>query len=123
MFLGMTKKEIDRKLRDIIIFAGIRQFIDAPLFTYSQGMKLRLGFSVAIHSNPDILLLDENFSVGDEKFKKKCRDIIKKFRKQKMTLLIASHWKQFIDQNCERIITLKNGKIIKDIHPGLKTKS
>jgi len=77
MFLGMTKKEIDRKLRDMIIFAGIRQFIDAPLFTYSQGMKLRLGFSVATHSNPDILLLDENFSVGDEKFKKNAEILLK----------------------------------------------
>jgi ABC-type polysaccharide/polyol phosphate transport system ATPase subunit len=115
MFIGMTKKEIDRKLKDIVAFAGIRQFIDATFFTYSQGMKLRLGFSVAIHSNPDILLLDENFSVGDAKFGKKSADIIKKFRKQKKTMLIASHWRPFIEQNCERIITLKEGKIISNL--------
>jgi len=116
MFLGMAKKEIDRKLKAIIAFAGIRQFIDTPFFTYSQGMKLRLGFSVATHSNPDILLLDENFSVGDEKFGKKSRDVIKQFRKQKKTILIASHWKDFIKQNCKRIITLEEGRIINDTH-------
>lgn len=114
MFLGMTKKEIDKKLKSIIAFAGIRQFIDAPFFTYSQGMKLRLGFSVAIHSNPDILLLDENFAVGDNKFGKKSEDVINKFKKQRKTILIASHWKPFIKQNCERIIVLKNGKILND---------
>jgi ABC-2 type transport system ATP-binding protein len=116
MFLGLTKKEVDKKLDSIIAFAGVRQFIDAPFFTYSQGMKLRLGFSAAIHSDPDILLLDENFSVGDDKFKKKCIDTIKKFKKQKKTILIVSQWKLFVKQNCRRIITFKRGKIVSDTH-------
>ena len=114
MFLGMSKKEIDKKLRAIVSFAGIRQFIDTPFFTYSEGMKLRLGFSVAVHCNPDILLLDENFSVGDEKFRKKCVKAIKRFRKQKKTILIASHWKPFLQKNCGRIITLNEGRIIRN---------
>jgi ABC-type polysaccharide/polyol phosphate transport system ATPase subunit len=112
MFLGMTKKEIDKKLKAIIRFAGIRQFIDAPFFTYSQGMKLRLGFSVAIYSNPDVLLIDENFAVGDAKFGKKSGNAIKKFRKQGKTILFASHWKDFVRKNSERVITLKEGRII-----------
>lgn len=113
LFLGMTKKEINHKLKEIIAYAGVRQFIDAPFFTYSQGMKLRLGFSVAVHSNPDILLLDENFAVGDEVFERKSEHTIKMFRKQKKTILIASHWKSFIKENCQRIIILKNGKVEK----------
>jgi ABC-type polysaccharide/polyol phosphate transport system ATPase subunit len=115
MFIGMRKKEINRKLKAIISFAGIRQFIDAPFFTYSQGMKLRLGFSVAVHSNPDILLLDENLSVGDEEFGIKSRDAIRQFRKQKKTILIASHWRYFVKQNCKRIIILNEGEIKSDL--------
>jgi len=115
MFLGMTKNEIDKKLKSIIRFAGIRQFIDAPFFTYSQGMKLRLGFSVAIHSNPDILLIDENFAVGDAKFGKKSSNAIKKFRKQGKTILFASHWKDFVRKNSERVVTLKEGKIVSNL--------
>jgi ABC-2 type transport system ATP-binding protein len=114
MFLGMTKKEIDTKLKAIISYAGIRQFIDAPFFTYSEGMKLRLGFSVAVHSSPSILLLDENFSVGDERFRKKCIDTIKRFKKQKKTILIASHWTGFLRQNCKRLVVLKEGRLFKD---------
>jgi ABC-type polysaccharide/polyol phosphate transport system ATPase subunit len=115
MFLGMAKKEIDKKLKAIIRFAGIRQFIDAPFFTYSQGMKLRLGFSVAIYSNPDVLLIDENFAVGDAKFGKKSGNAIKGFRKQGKTILFASHWKDFVRKNSERVITLKEGRVISNL--------
>lgn len=71
MLLGMSKQEISKKLDHIIRFADIKQFIDTPLFTYSEGMKLRLGFSIATHSNPDILILDEGISAGDVSFQKK----------------------------------------------------
>jgi len=113
MLIGMSKREIDAKLKPIISFAGIRQFIDAPLFTYSEGMKLRLGFSIAVHTNPDILLLDENFSVGDEKFRLKSLNVLKKFKRQGKTILIVSHWKEFIHNNCKKIFTLNKGRLIK----------
>ena len=79
MLLGLRKNEIDHKLKNIIKFADIGQFIDAPLFTYSEGMKLRLGFSVAVKADPDILLLDEGFSVGDTDFQNKSHAKIQGF--------------------------------------------
>jgi len=114
LLLGMSKKNIDHKIKSIITFADVRQFIDAPLFTYSQGMKLRLGFSVAIHSDPDIIILDEGIGVGDDKFRTKTRKKIVDLFKSHKTVLVASHWLDFIKQNCTRIVTMENGKIIRN---------
>jgi ABC-type polysaccharide/polyol phosphate transport system ATPase subunit len=112
MLLGMTKRDITKKLHAIIQFADIKQFIDAPMFTYSNGMILRLGFSVAAYSNPDILIMDENFAVGDESFRKKTIAKIIDFRQHHKTILIASHWIDFIKHNTDRYISLRKGSII-----------
>jgi len=112
--LGLSKKEIDYKLDRIISFADIKQFIDAPLFTYSSGMKLRLGFAVSIYADPDILLLDENMVVGDTTFQHKSQREINKFAEQGKTILIVSHWFDFIKKTCNRIVILDRGKIVGD---------
>lgn len=110
LLIGMSKKEISKKYKKIIAFADIGAFIDAPLYTYSSGMILRLGFSVAIHSDPDILLLDEGIVVGDENFQKKVNAHIQMIFKQKKTMIIVSHWKEFLEKNCTRIITINDLK-------------
>jgi ABC-type polysaccharide/polyol phosphate transport system ATPase subunit len=114
MILGLTKQEINSKMNDIIEFADIRQFIDAPLFTYSSGMILRLGFAIAVHTNPDILILDEGLNVGDKYFQKKTFLKIKTFVQQKKTLLTVTHDMGFIKKYCDRVILLNKGKINRD---------
>lgn len=114
MFLGMNKCDITNKLDRIIRFADIKQFIDAPLYTYSDGMKLRLGFSIAIHANPDILMLDEGLSVGDVDFQIKSWKIIQEFFRKKKTVLIASHMLEYIQKTCQRVIIMEKGTIAED---------
>lgn len=111
MLLGMQKREIQQKLQDIIEFADIHQFIDTPVFTYSSGMMLRLSFSIAVHTDPDILILDENLSVGDKDFQTKSKKVIERFFKKGKTIVIASHWIDYLKHNCSRIIWLDNGRI------------
>jgi ABC-type polysaccharide/polyol phosphate transport system ATPase subunit len=112
--LGMGKQQIDSKLNEIISYANIGKFIDAPLFTYSSGMKLRVGFSVAVHSDPDILILDENISVGDEDFKRISFNTVQQLVKMGKTLIFASHDLDFIRAYCNRAILLFKGKIMND---------
>lgn len=114
LLLGMSKIELHKGFKDIVKFADIGNFIDAPLYTYSEGMKLRLGFSVAVHTNPDILVLDENLSIGDKNFQKKSGDKIQEFFKLGKTIIIVSHNMRFLKENCERVIWLDHGKIVKD---------
>jgi len=114
LIIGMKKKEINHKINKIINFTDIKQFIDTPFFTFSQGMKLRLGFSIALFSNPDILLLDENFAVGDADFQKKTKKKIKEFKNKKKTIIIVSQWKKFLQDNCNRFISINNGTIKSD---------
>jgi ABC-type polysaccharide/polyol phosphate transport system ATPase subunit len=114
MILGMTKKEVLAKMTKIIDFADIGNFIEEPIFTYSKGMKLRLGFSIAINSDPDIFLLDEMIAVGDEEFKIKTAKKVDSFLKQGKVVVIASHLIDFIGLSCKRIIWLEKGKIMAD---------
>lgn len=113
MLLGMRKEEIRRKLQQIIDFADIGQFIDTPMFTYSAGMKLRLGFAVAVHADPDILILDEGVGVGDEEFVHKSQFMIQEFFLMQKTLLVVTHWLDFIRANCSRIVLLTAGNLQK----------
>ncbi len=113
LVIGMSRNEVKKKLSQIIAFADIDKFIDTPLYSYSQGMKLRLGFSVAIHSNPDILILDEAIGVGDEDFLEKITEEIHDLYKQKKTLIMVSHGLDFLEKNCHKIIWIENGKIKK----------
>lgn len=111
MLLGMSKEEIKKKFTQIVNFSGLGKFIDAPFYTYSSGMALRLGFSIAIHSNFDIVLIDEIMSVGDQDFQKKSyRAIQESFRKEK-TLIYVSHYLPLITKLCSKTYWLENGEI------------
>lgn len=104
LLLGMSKKEIKNNFASIVDFAGIGDFITAPLYTYSSGMKLRLGFSIAIHAQPDILLLDEVMAMGDEEFQKKSAAALERLFQSGVTVLMVSHFVDYLTEHCNRII-------------------
>lgn len=110
MLLGMSKGEIGENFDKIVEFSGLRKFIDVPLHTYSGGMKLRLGFSIAIHSNPDILLIDEVLAVGDQEFRKKSYQVMQNFFKKGKTIIYISHHLPTISKLCPKTIWLERGK-------------
>jgi lipopolysaccharide transport system ATP-binding protein len=110
--LGMTKEEVDEKFDDIIEFADIGDFIDAPLKFYSSGMFVRLGFAVAVHCEPDILLVDELLAVGDIEFRAKCYKRIDEI-KNKTTVVIVSHMPETLSRLCEEALLLDGGRKIK----------
>ena len=109
--LGMKKKEISRKFNDIVEFSELQRFIDMPVKSYSSGMYMRLGFSIAVNVNPDILLVDEVLAVGDQAFQSKCYKVIYDFVRRGKTIIIVSHDLETISDLCKRVIFLKNGKI------------
>jgi ABC-type polysaccharide/polyol phosphate transport system ATPase subunit len=111
MLLGMKREEIARKLTSIIQFSDISQFIDTPLFTYSQGMKLRLGFSIVAHTDPDIVLLDENMAVGDQDFWDRSYKKIREFFVSGKTVVLVSHYMDLIKKNCDKVIWLDKGGV------------
>lgn len=113
MLLGMSKTEIKNGFDQIVNFSGLKKFIDAPFYTYSRGMALRLGFSIAIQSNPDILLIDEVFSVGDQKFQEKSSKAIKKLFKKDKTVIFISHDLKKAAELCSLGIWLEKGGIKK----------
>ena len=112
--LGYNRAMVRERLDSIIEFAGIPDFIDEPLRTYSSGMVARLGFSVAIHLDPDMLVLDEVLTVGDQEFQKKCMDRILDFRDQGGTLLFVSHSAGAVESLCRRAVWLEMGRIRRD---------
>lgn len=112
LLVGMSKKEAEKKKKEIIKYADIGRFIDAPVYAYSSGMKLRLGFAIAVASNPDIIILDEEVSAGDKDFQEKSMKKIDEFVKKGKTLLVVSHWMDFLKKNCQKIIWLEKGKIV-----------
>lgn len=114
LLLGVDREEIKNKLEDIIDFADIGDFINAPMYTYSDGMKLRLGFSIAVAADPDILILDEEIVVGDENFHKKSTKKINEIISTGKTVLIASHSIEYLKENCQRIVWIEGGKIRMD---------
>lgn len=114
LLIGMSAKEIEKNLQKIITFADIGDFIYAPMHTYSSGMRLRLGFSIAVYSNPDILVLDEGISAGDEKFHKKAHKAISTLFSKDKTIIVVSHWMSFLRENCKRMIWMEKGKIKMD---------
>lgn len=115
--LGMSRSDIDRKYSSIVEFSELDGFLDSPLRTYSQGMRLRLGFSVAVHMDFDILLIDEILSVGDVSFQKKCFFKIDEFRKQQKTMIITTQSLNVIERLCEEAYLLENGEIVQHGHP------
>lgn len=116
--LGMHKKEIEQEIHNIIKFSELDQFIYAPVKKYSLGMYMRLGFSIAIHTNAPILLIDEVLAVGDASFQKKCLDYLKKIKSSgEKTIVFVSHNEDAVKSFCERAILLNKGKIIEDGKP------
>ena len=112
VILGMTRKEIDAKFEDIANFAEIGDFLDAPVSTYSSGMRVRLGFAIAIHANMEILLIDEILSVGDLSFQNKALRKMGEFRQQAAASIFISHHLEHIRNICNRVIVLSKGAII-----------
>ena len=111
---GLTKKEIDEKIDEIIEFSELKDFIDNPLRTYSSGMYMRLAFSVAINVQADILLIDEILAVGDHHFQEKCFKKLKALKKAGKTIVIVTHDKNQVKQFCDRAIWLYNGEVRMD---------
>lgn len=114
---GLTRKQIDERLEDIIEFSELREFIDNPVRTYSSGMFMRLAFAVAINVDADILLIDEILSVGDEHFQKKCFDKMKDLKKQGKTMVFVTHNMNAVTELCDRAIWIYEGKIRMDGKP------
>jgi len=112
--LGMTKDEVDEKLDSIVEFADIGDFIEAPVKFYSSGMFVRLGFAVAAHCDPDILLVDEVLAVGDAQFIEKCTSRISTLLDRGMTLVLVSHNQQLVSTLCSRAMVLTRGEKIAD---------
>jgi lipopolysaccharide transport system ATP-binding protein len=115
--LGMKRKEIQRKLPDIVEFSGIDKFIDTPVKRYSSGMYVRLAFSVAAHLEPEILLVDEVLAVGDAEFQQRCLGRMEDFSGTGRTVLFVSHNMQTINQLCDRVIWLDEGGVVEDGDP------
>ncbi len=109
--LGMTRREIDAKIDQIIEFSGIEEFIDTPVKRYSSGMFARLGFSVAAHVDPDVLIVDEVLSVGDYVFQQKCMDRMRTILERGTTVLFVSHNVKAITELCARSLLLRHGKM------------
>jgi ABC-2 type transport system ATP-binding protein len=110
--LGHSRKDILRKTPEILEFAEIGEFVDAPLRTYSSGMIARLGFSVATAWLPEILVLDEVLSVGDAAFQKKCTDRMRAFRESGATVLLVTHAIDVIQSLCQRAVLLEHGHVV-----------
>ena len=113
IMLGLTRKEIDRRFDEIVEFAELADFIDAPVKTYSSGMYMRLGFAVAIHVDPEVLLIDEVLAVGDEAFTRKCLDKIAEFRRRGKTILFVTHTLGLVEKMCDDALWLRHGKAVR----------
>ena len=109
MMLGLTKREVATRFDEIVAFADMQEFIDAPVKTYSSGMYMRLGFSVAINVDPDVLLVDEVLAVGDEAFTHKCLDKFADFRRRGKTVLLVTHMLDLVTRFCDDAIWLDHG--------------
>src|SRR6059036_2704544 len=111
IMLGLSKRQIEERFDDIVDFAEMREFIDAPVKTYSSGMYMRLGFAVAIHVDPDVLLVDEVLAVGDEAFTRKSLDKIAEFRRRGKTILIVTHSLGLVEKMCDAVLWLRHGRV------------
>jgi ABC-type polysaccharide/polyol phosphate transport system ATPase subunit len=110
IMLGLSKREIQNRFDEIVDFAELREFIDAPVKTYSSGMYMRLGFAVAIHVDPDVLLVDEVLAVGDEGFTHKCLDKFGEFKRSNKTILLVTHSLNLVERFCDDAVWLEAGR-------------
>jgi ABC-type polysaccharide/polyol phosphate transport system ATPase subunit len=111
IMLGLSKREIGRRFDEIVEFAELQDFIDAPVKTYSSGMYVRLGFAVAINVDPDVLLVDEVLAVGDEAFTHKCLDKFAEFRRRGKTILLVTHALNLVEKFCDDVLWLDGGSV------------
>jgi ABC-type polysaccharide/polyol phosphate transport system ATPase subunit len=110
IMLGLSRRDVERRFDEIVEFAELRDFIDAPVKTYSSGMYMRLGFAVAIHVDPDVLLIDEVLAVGDEAFTRKCLDKIAEFHRRGKTILFVTHSLGLVEKLCDDVLWLRHGR-------------
>jgi ABC-type polysaccharide/polyol phosphate transport system ATPase subunit len=110
IMLGLTKRQVHERFDQIVDFAELQEFIDAPVKTYSSGMYMRLGFAVAIHVDPDVLLVDEVLAVGDEGFTHKCLDKFSEFRRRGKTILLVTHSLNLVERFCDEALWLDDGR-------------
>ncbi|MEN0083816.1 MAG: ABC transporter ATP-binding protein [Leifsonia sp.] len=115
--LGLSRKETDRYFDAIVDFSGIESFIDTQVKFYSSGMYVRLAFAVAVHVDPDLLLVDEVLAVGDEPFQRKCMDKIEEFQREGRTIVLVSHSAEQVGRLCDRVVVLNHGNMIFDGPP------
>jgi ABC-2 type transport system ATP-binding protein len=115
--LGLTRKETDLYFDAIVDFSGIESFIDTQVKFYSSGMYVRLAFAVAVHVDPDLLLVDEVLAVGDEPFQRKCMDKIEEFQRDGRTIVLVSHSAETVGRLCDRVVVLNRGNLIQDGDP------
>lgn len=115
--LGLSREETEGKFESILAFSGIGDFIDTQVKFYSSGMYVRLAFSVAVHTDPDVLLVDEVLAVGDEAFQRKCLDKIRSFQEEGRTIILVTHSLGQVVEMCDRAILLNKGKIVLDGNP------
>jgi lipopolysaccharide transport system ATP-binding protein len=108
---GLRRREVDSLFDSIVDFSGVEAFIDTPVKKYSSGMMVRLGFAVAAHTNPDILLIDEVIAVGDEAFRQKCIAFIREFCRKGGTAIFVSHQLRLIEMLCREVLWLDEGRI------------
>jgi lipopolysaccharide transport system ATP-binding protein len=111
---GLRHAEVTKRFDDIVSFAEIERFIDQPLRTYSSGMQVRLAFAVAMHVDPQVLIIDEALAVGDARFQQKCVERIEHFQRAGKTLLLVSHDTSMIERFCDRAIWMQEGKLKAD---------
>lgn len=112
ILLGLTRREVLDRVDDIIAFSELKEFIDIPLRTYSSGMVARLGFSVAIHVDPEILLIDEVLAVGDERFQKKCIERMRSFKTRQTTMIFVTHDMGAVSRISDRVALIEHGRLI-----------
>ena len=115
--LGLRRAEVEAKLDEIKELSGIGKFFDAPVKTYSSGMRARLGFSVAVHIDPDILLIDEVVQVGDAFFQLKAGNILDRFRDEQKLIVLVSHSPDMLKRYCTRVVWLEEGRVKRDGAP------
>lgn len=117
--LGLSREETEERFDDIVAFAAIGDFIDTQVKFYSSGMYVRLAFAVAVHTDPDILLVDEVLAVGDEAFQRKCMDRIRDFQREGRTIIIVSHSLDQVVDLCDRCVLLDAGRVVYDGNPSI----
>ena len=110
--MGLSRRDMERKFDEIVEFSGVREFIHQPLRTYSQGMNLRLAFSVAVCASPDVLLIDEMIGAGDQVFKDASHRKIQEMRRAGHTILLASHSEELLASLCDRALWLERGRVM-----------